>query len=501
MSLNIINFDVCVIGAGSGGFGAALAAARSGLNVALVESQTRLGGNAVHGGVHHWEHGVGGTAFPREIYERLRRMKENVVGITGVGRHWYVEGRNHPPFPGGEILVDDSLVYEDTLMRCGTKGIRGDPESAIKMRHGVVFEPEAMSKVQYNMLRETNNCEIYLETRFVECVVEGGVLKSVLVEGPFGATRICADYFVDSTAGAVLCERAGCSIAIGRESKAIYGERLAPAESEPNSINGVTLVYRISPVGKKLANTVYEEEKCWFRKDWPPACFVEYPCGDLNVNTLPTMEGSEFLEYIKAGKFKDAYAECLRRVKGHWNYLLHDFPEFRAFKFKWVAPSLGVRETRRIVGEYVLTEDDVIGGLASQRHDDIIAIADHALDAHRSDSKGTIELKIPYGIPYRCLLPKELSNTLVACRGSSFSSIAASSCRLSRTMMDMGHAAGLATALAHEYGVKLKDVDPELLRQRLRDQGATLSLEEAYAVRSKGTTAKDVKEIIYGHSS
>jgi hypothetical protein len=126
------------------------------------------------------------------------------------------------------------------------------------------------------------------------------------------------------------------------------------------------------------------------------------------------------------------------------------------------------------VGEYVLTEHDVRGGLSQQKHPDIIAIADHALDTHGSHAHGIGELREPYGVPYRCLIPKGYRNLLIACRAAGFSSLAASSCRLSRTMMQLGQAAGTAAALAKTLDVDLPDVPPEKLRDALRDQHVQL---------------------------
>ena len=94
-----------------------------------------------------------------------------------------------------------------------------------------------------------------------------------------------------------------------------------------------------------------------------------YPNGDLNINMLPTMDGEEFL---RRG-YQAAYAECRRRVLAHWHDLQTRYEEFRRYRITWIAPALGVRETRRIVGEYVLTEHDVRGGLSQQKHPDIIA--------------------------------------------------------------------------------------------------------------------------------
>jgi hypothetical protein len=114
-----------------------------------------------------------------------------------------------------------------------------------------------------------------------------------------------------------------------------------------------------------------------------------------------------------------------------------------------------VREGPRLVGRYVLTEHDLLSGLSGQTHDDLVTIADHARDTHGADTgrAGTGELSQPYGVPFRCLLPKEFDNVAVACRGASFSSVAASSCRLSRTMMQLGQAAGTAAALAVRRGL------------------------------------------------
>jgi hypothetical protein len=161
-------------------------------------------------------------------------------------------------------------------------------------------------------------------------------------------------------------------------------------------------------------------------------------------------------------------------VLAHWHDLQTRYDEFRRYRIAWVAPALGVRETRRVVGEYVLTEHDVRGGLSRQEHPDIIAIADHPPDTHGNHARGLGELREPYGVPYRCLIPKGYRNLLIACRAASFSSLAASGCRLSRTMMDLGQAAGTAAALAKELNVDLPDVPPDRLCAALREQHVQL---------------------------
>jgi hypothetical protein len=171
-----------------------------------------------------------------------------------------------------------------------------------------------------------------------------------------------------------------------------------------------------------------------------------------------------------------AYLECRRRVRAHWHHLQTLWPEFRQYVLAWIAPALGIRESWRIIGETVLTEHDLLAGISAQERQDIIALADHAMDTHgvSTGRAGCLEMREPYGVPYRCLIPKGFTNLLVACRGASFSSLAASSCRLSRTMMQLGQAAGTAAALASDRRVALPDVPARELRARLRAQWVQL---------------------------
>jgi hypothetical protein len=151
-------------------------------------------------------------------------------------------------------------------------------------------------------------------------------------------------------------------------------------------------------------------------------------------------------------------------VLAHWHWL-QGYPHFKDYELVDIAPMLGIRESYRVVTEHILTEGDVRAGLKAGRHKDVIAVADHALDIH-GGGHGAKELKEPYGIPYRCLIPKDWKNVLVAGRCSGFSHIAASSCRLSRTMMALGHAAGLAAAEAARDGKDVREVDvPEMQKE------------------------------------
>jgi len=110
-------------------------------------------------------------------------------------------------------------------------------------------------------------------------------------------------------------------------------------------------------------------------------------------------------------------------------------------------------------------------GLKGQKHDDVIAVTDHAVDIHGRKGRPYEVPNGPYGIPYRCLLPRGMSNLLIASRAASFSHIAASSCRLCRTMMTLGQAAGNAVAVALKGGIAPRAIDVQALRKQLQEQG------------------------------
>ncbi len=460
--------ELAVIGGGSGGFGAALAAARLGVDVVLVERADCLGGNSVRSGVNCWEMGAGGTGIPFDLYLRLKQQP-NAVGIYSFGRHltWYDPKTEPYRYPGGETVIDPSRTYLDTLRRHGTRGMGADEAKCRELWHGVPFEPQAMARTMLQMLTHTKHCRVLLNTTFVNATCKDQrIVSATLADG----RTLVADYYIDSTGDGVVCLAAGCETMMGQEPKSRFHEPAAPAMAT-DRINGVTLLYRATHVDTPAIETLPRDvpNKCWWG-NYPAAFINHYPNGDLNINMLPTMDGAEFMQL----GYQRAMAECQRRMRAHWHHLQTDYAEFREFRVSWVAPALGIRESRRIVGEYVLTQFDLAAGLRRQQHDDIICLADHSLDTHGSHTHGGGELSEPYGVPYRCLIPQGKRNLLIACRGASFSSLAASSCRLSRTMMQLGEAAGTATALAKQLDVDLPDVPPKQLRAQLRKQHVQL---------------------------
>ena len=451
LNLPEIKCQLCVVGGGSAGIGAALAASRLGVDTVLVEKEAMLGGTSTVAGVNCWEPVAGATGIPFEIFSKLQEIP-NAVGIYSMGRHCCHPNHNTPPFPGGEFLVDPSKTYSDTLLRSGTKGLVEDADRCRRQWHGVVFEPEALDKVARELLASSGNCRILLNSTFSEVRKKssGEIESIVLADGKI----IKADLWIDSCGA--LAKAAGAELLSGEDPKTLFNESDAP-EKPIGRWNGVTLIFRITHSAHAAIEALPGDlsAACWWSERYPAMSCVEYPDGDRNCNMLPTMSG---LEYLELGETA-AYAECTRRVKAYWHHLQTAYPEFRRYRIKSLAPRIGVRETFRVCCEYMLNENDLRQGISKQSHQDIVALSDHMLDSHGAAGRKCGELHEPYGIPYRCLIPKGFSNLLVAGRIAGFSSIAASSCRLSRTMMQLGQAAGTAAMLALNKSCNFRNID------------------------------------------
>ena len=458
----IIETDVAVVGGGSGGFGAAWSAAHLGAKVVLVEKRSMLGGTSTIGGVNNWEPGMGGTGVPYRVWQKLQ-ARTDATGVYRVERHcaWKKVWEKYT-FPGGIIVADPCIGYEHTQRRHGP-GMANEKWFS-RYCHGVIFDPDAMSQVMLEMLQETGNCRVLLNTAFVQAQHQNGRVSAIMLSD---GTLIKAKVFIDATDG-VLCTQMGCTALVGRDKQSAFNEPGAPLEAT-NLLNGATLVFRITKRATGEAAAIDPlpadiPEACWWGS-FPYSFMGRYPNGDVFVNMLPTMKGNECYALGEEA----AHAECTRRIYAYWYYLQKTYEEFRSYKLHSIFPMMGIRETRRIVCDYMLNQNDLIAGIKNQTHTDMIAIADHPMDTHGGSGPNG-ELKSEYGIPYRCLLPKETVNVLIASRAAGFSAIAASSCRLSRTMMQLGEAAGVAAHQAVTQNCALRDVHPDDIRRIMSER-------------------------------
>ena len=436
-----MKYDVIVVGGGSAGTAAAVAASRSGAHTLLIERQAILGGTSTYAGVNCWEPVYGADGFAQEFYQHLKQIP-GACGIYKITRHRYFYTGAAAAFPGCEQRLDADLRYEDTLKPNWNYQARNPPERW----NGIIFEASAWDQTARKLLHATGSSSIASGNSIAACQVENRCIKELTLDsGETCQGRI----FID--ASGALAALAGCSLLIGQDGREQFQEPDAP-EKPTLRRNGATRLFRICPADEEAVQPLPDDvpEDCWWAPDFPLMVATEYPNGDWNCNMLPTMDGETACRLNEA----EALTESRRRVLAYWHFLQTQWPKFRRYRLKMLFPGLGLRETHRVLCRYMLTENDI---LAQHWPLDSIAAADHTMDSHGG---GIVRnTPGPYGIPYRCLLPVDIDNLLVAGRIAGFSSIAASSCRLSRTMMQLGYVAGLAAAQAVLQRVNPGDVD------------------------------------------
>ncbi len=439
-----IDAEVCVIGAGSAGIGAALAASRAGAKVVLIEKQNRVGGTATQAYVNSWEPGPG-CAYAQEIYNRLSKIKHAV----GIGRQVHSWQKDEPY---GIFRTDDKLTYNRSLRRSDLN---------VKTQcSNVAFDVGGFDETVRQMLEGTGNCRLLLNTAFTKAYVDGAYVTSIEAVSATGEKYVInAEVFIDCTGGAFFCREIGCESMLGEEPRSRFGEQSAP-ETGDSSLNAMSLCYQIKPsAGAADGHNGVPEDY-----GYNVVAHTTGPVGGqqkVTVNPLGIVNGS-----LLIGQSRDSvYLYAQKQVDRHWAKL-RTYPHFKGYEFESYAPMLGIRESYRTVCGYILTQQDLLNGLSGQKHPDIIAVADHPMDLHGKNSSLKI-LKEAYGVPFRCMLPVGWDNVLIAGRGAGFSHIAASSCRLSRTMMALGHAAGFAAWLSTEQGCPVRDIPVERVQAEM----------------------------------
>jgi hypothetical protein len=198
----------------------------------------------------------------------------------------------------------------------------------------------------------------------------------------------------------------------------------------------------------------------------------------VNVTQLANDDGSA-IDGSNALQFSAAELQGRRQIVDFFDFLRSDVPGFERAYILEIAPQVGIRETRRVVGEYQLTEDDVLGCAS---FDDSIGVNGWPVEAH---VKGDVVFKFPdipasrgfNQLPYRMLVPRNVDNLLVAGRCASMTHMGQSAARVSGGCFVMGQAAGTAAALAVHEGFRPRDLGVATLQSRLEGDGAWLGRE------------------------
>lgn len=385
--------DFCVVGGGLSGVCAAIAAARKGLKVAIMHDRSVLGGNA-SSEIRMWVCGAHGD-----------NNRE-----TGIIEELELE--NFYRNPNLSYSIWDSVIYE---------------------------------KVRYE-----ENITLILNCSCCDAKAKNG--KIISVKGWQTTTytwhTVEAEYFADCSGDSILAPLVGAEFTVGREARSKYNESIQPEKADKKTM-GMSCLFQIRETDIK--------------QDFiPPKWAYKFPTDDdlpykdhnLNTNFWWIELGGDKDSIKDTEELRD---ELLKIVFGVWdhmkNYGDHGVDNW---VLEWVGFLPGKRESRRYIGDYVLTQNDIE---AEGRFDDLVAYGGWSMDDHFPEGFNYKEgyptifhpAPSPYGIPYRCLYSKNIENLFFAGRNISVSHAALSSTRVMATCSILGQAVGNAVALAKKY--------------------------------------------------
>ncbi len=441
--------DVLVIGGGNAGCAAALAAARHGAKTLLIERYGFLGGTATAAMVGPWmtfhsgeERIVGGIA--QEMVERLIRADAS---------------------PGH---VNDSSDYVATI---------------------TPFDPEVHKALLFVMMRDAG-VRLLLHAYFLKSLLDSGCVNGAEFATIGGQRSYRARVVVDATADALVAHSAGVTTQRGDTRG-----RVQPA----------TLMFRLSHVDlDDLAEYVRhhpEELRTSLQPSQITAAHLTAVAGlytlwrqafDDGIVDIPREVVSFFvspypdevtvnmtrvvnIDPLDPDDVTRAEIEARLQAMQLLRFFRERVPGFANARIAATGTQIGIRESRRIVGRYTLTADDVLN---ARRFPDGIARSAYPIDLHNPAGSGTATHRLApgtsYEIPYRCLLPANREQLLVAGRCISTTHEALASTRLTPTVMTLGQAAGTAAALACAHDVRVGDLDGRRLRTTLVEDGVIL---------------------------
>lgn len=431
-------YDVVVAGGGASGLMAAVAAARSGAEVLLIEHSGCLAGTATYGMVAQWvgffnrdTRVVGG--LPYEMTERVRRLG----GSKGFARYVMAEASSQP----------------------------------VAM-YNLPFNPEIV-KIAADRLVMEAGVSLMLHTRVVCPIRQDGRVEGVVVEHIGGRSAIRAGVVVDATGDGALAAACGA-------------EWASEASHDRRSRQPCTMVFRMSNVDVARFRALPREEKRAIalagleagRIFWESLSFCSTPGDTDAICLMSRIQGIDALDPHDLTR-----AELLGRqqVCSIVGFLQERVPGFEKSTLAGIAAHVGVRETRRIEGLYTLTEADIVG---CKRFDDAIALGAGPMDLHEAAGTG-VSLWMPerpFEIPMRCLVPRGVDGLLVTGRAMSATRSANGGSRHMATAMALGEAAGvLAACLPHRVGDDASRLPVTSVRATLKARGGLISVDDALA--------------------
>ncbi|EFK96522.1 FAD dependent oxidoreductase [sediment metagenome] len=441
--------DVLVCGGGCAGVAAALAAARNGARTCLVEHYGFAGGTLTAAGVN----GIGG-------YQHDLDGRPLVSGI---------------PIEIVQRLAEADGASPESVARL-TRPVDSGPVAGLGLNvYWVQAHPEKAKGVFDDMLGEAG-VRILYHADAVMPVMEGSRVRGAFVESKSGREAILARVLVDCTGDGDIAARAGAPFDLGRPGDGACQPMTAIFTVADWSARAHNDAMKSEP----LAAGRYQGYVARSRADGEIAlnpndifCAATYLDDRESRAASVNFTRVQGLSALDAGELSRAEVLGRRQVAEAVRFMRKHMAGGANCALISVAAQIGIRESRRILGDYVLTGQDVQG---AARFPDAVARGIYTLDIHNPTEVGKpsalIELEKPYDIPYRCLVPRGVEGLLVAGRCISGDHIALSSYRIQSHCMAMGQAAGTAAALAAAAGKRPRELDVGLLRRRLGEDGA-----------------------------
>jgi len=441
MTLVDLNCEVLVAGGGMAGVCAAVAAARNGAKVVLVQDRSRLGGNS------------------------SSEVKMHIVGANcHGGRPGWREGGLIEEFrlddavnnPQGSWELWDLLLYDK---------VKSEPNITLLL-DSVLYAAETKdSMIQHVLARCDKTEHIY---------------------------RIQARLFIDCTGDSRLALEAGAEMRVGREARSEFNESLAFA-SEDRHTQGSSILFTARDYGKPMP---YKPPQ-WARKvtkdqlRFRPITSWEYGYWWIEWGgQFDTIRDNERIRF-----------QLLAIITGVWNYIKNsgDHPTSANWAMDWIGMLPGKRESRRIVGDHILTQSDLEG-----KHDepeDAVAVGGWPMDDHppsgfdASDQPPFRSIKPPqvYSIPLRSLYSRNVGNLMMAGRNLSATHVAFSSTRVMATCAVAGQAAGTAAAWCVRYGLTPRQIHQD--KPRLRELQQALLRDDQTIKRLRNEDPQDLARL------
>ena len=412
--------DVLVCGTGLAGIGAAVGAARNGASVMAVDRMGFAGGFFTN---------IIGSAFDGFVYEETGRPVVGGLVFEMLERMGVAEPGQAP-----------DLIYN----------VNGDFTEVEKHPDRVIprTDPELFKKASDDVLIESGVTPLF-HTQVSDVIMDGDRIDTVVVSNKDGLVAIRPKNIIDSTGDADVAAWAGAPYEVA--------ESLQPM-SLHFRIGFVELTFELRRKCAAVLEKARAEGKIGlYGGPWP----ATFSGRDIYFNVIRTPGDA-----TKPNDWTNAEIQGRKDAWTMFELWKEALTEFKDAYFFTSGPTAGSRESRRIVGDYTLTGDDI---RTAKRQDDVVVLGAWRIDRHPENTAGYHEQPVvpPYDISYRTLLPQGVDNLWVAGRCHSATSEALASSRVTANSMGMGQAAGVAAAMASSNGGNNRNVSIQELQDRL----------------------------------